>query len=62
MKFEITEEQESKLKTWQTKIKKKHGKYGLFTYKFTPYGMGEGVTVFSELTGEEVDLTEIDKW
>lgn len=62
MKFELTKSQKNKLQKWQTEIKKKYGRYGLFIYKFTPYGMGEGLKVSSKLTGEEIDLTEVDKW
>ncbi len=62
MKFELTKEEEEKLNKWLKSIKTKHGEYGLLTYKFTPYGIGTGVTVYSHLTGGEIDLTDTDKW
>ena len=62
MKFEITKEEKEKLEIWKAKIKDLHGKYGLLTYKFTPYGVGTGLTVYSELTGTEIDLTDTQNW
>lgn len=62
MKFELDEDQLKKLKVWQAKIKKKHGQYGVFEYRFTPTGIGDCVEVYSKLTGKTIDLTDVDKW
>lgn len=62
MKFELDDSQTEKLEAWQEKIKDLYGKCGNFSYIFTPTGIGNVVIVKSELTGLELDLTEIDKW
>lgn len=62
MKFELDETQLAKLKDWQAKIKKKHGQYGLFDFKFTPFGMGTGVEVYSHQTKKSLDLSEVKNW
>lgn len=56
--YELNESQVERLKKWQEKIKKKHGKYGHYTFSFTPYGMCTGVEVRSHLTNKTKDLTE----
>lgn len=62
MKFELTDAQMVKLKEWQEKIKDLFGEYGLYTYSFTPTGIGDGVEVFSSLTKTKLDLTDVDTW
>jgi hypothetical protein len=62
MKFELDEAQMVKLKEWQEKIKDLFGEYGLYTYSFTPTGIGDGVEVYSHLTKTKLDLTDIDTW
>jgi hypothetical protein len=51
-----------KLKEWQEKIKDLFGEYGLYTYSFTPNGIGDGVEVYSHLTKTKLDLTDVDTW
>jgi hypothetical protein len=64
MKFELSETQMSKLKEWQEAIKTIYGEYGSYTYCFRPTGIGEVVTVSSDLVGDKhvLDLTEIETW
>jgi hypothetical protein len=62
MKFELDEAQMVKLKEWQEKIKDLFGEYGLYTYSFTPTGIGDGVEVYSHLTKTKLDLTDVDTW
>lgn len=61
--FWLDEEDVAKLKKWQEKIKKKHKEYGDYTYMFSSGGgIGTVIKVKSELTGEILDLTDINKW
>jgi hypothetical protein len=62
MKFDLSEEQITKLDEWKKAIKIVYGEYGLFTYSFSPNGVGTGVEVFSDVAKTSIDLTEIDKW
>lgn len=48
--FTLSKSQIIKLKKFQEKVKKKHGKYGIYDYKFSPTGIGE------------IDLTEYETW
>jgi len=60
--FNLNESQISKLEKWQSKIKKKFGNYGEFTYSFTPTGIGDIVKVYSNLLDETIDLSEYENW
>ena len=60
--FYLNEVEEKRLEKWQKKIKKKHGKYGSFTFKFTPTGIGNGISVHSDLENKEKDITDYDSW
>jgi len=60
--FTLSKSQCKKLKKWQKGIKKKHGEYGLYTYCFTPSGIGDCISVQSRLTLGTLYLTEYDKW
>jgi hypothetical protein len=62
MKFELSDSQIQELNAWKERIKKKHGSYGYYEYRFEKTGIGDSVKVFSHLTGEIIDLTEYDKW
>lgn len=62
MEFKLNEDQVKRLNEWKESIKDKHGAYGHFTYTFSPYGMGIGVDVFSDLAKEHLDLSDVDKW
>jgi hypothetical protein len=60
--FYLNEVEEKRLEKWQKKIKKKHGKYGSYTFKFTPTGIGNGISVYSYLEDKEKDITDYDSW
>lgn len=60
--FKITEEQMAMIQKWQNKIKKKHGEYGMYSYTFTPTGVGVSLTVFSYLANKQKDFTNYDLW
>lgn len=63
MKFELSETQMSKLKEWQEAIKTIYGEYGSYTYNFRPTGIGDVVTVESDLAPNAIlDLTEVETW
>ena len=62
MKFELSEEQITKLEEWKKAIKIVHGEYGLFTYSFRPNSIGVEVEVYSDVANATLDLTELDKW
>lgn len=62
MKFDLSEEQITKLDEWKKAIKVVYGEYGLFTYSFTPNGIGTSLEVFSDIAKTSIDLTEVDKW
>mgnify|MGYP003475405952 CR=1 FL=1 len=62
MKFELDEDQIKKLNIWKEAIKVVFGEYGNFEYTFSPTGIGDVVTVYSELAKQELDLTDVDRW
>jgi len=62
MRFELDEKQMIKLKEWQEAIKKLYGEYGLYEFRFTPTGIGDGVEVYSKLAHKSLDLTNYDNW
>ena len=60
--FFLNKVEEKRLEKWKKKIKKKYAKYGSFTFKFTPTGIGDNITVYSNLMDEEKDITDYDSW
>lgn len=60
--FELTEDQEEKLKVWQEKIKDLFGNYGEYEFRFRSNGIGTECDVHSDLTGTILNLTDISKW
>ena len=60
--FYLNEVEEKRFNKWKKKIKKKHGKYGLYTFKFTPTGIGNGISVYSDLEDKEKNITDYDSW
>jgi len=60
--FYLNEVEAKRLEKWQKKIKKKHGKYGSYTFKFTPTGVGNGIDVYNDLEDKEKGLTDYDSW
>jgi hypothetical protein len=49
---------------WIKEQKIKHPKMsqGRFGYEFTPTGIGDGKSVFDNLTGERKDITDYNEW
>jgi hypothetical protein len=63
MKFELSETQLEKLNQWKEAINTVHGEYGTYVYSFRPTGIGDIVTVESNLVpNKTLDLTEIENW
>lgn len=60
--FELSDKQQKKYEKWKGHIKALYGEYGLFTWKYTPNGIGMELTVFSHLAKVELDLTDVDSW
>lgn len=60
--FTVSEKEKKAIEEWKEKIKDLYGEYGLFTYKFTPNGIGESVIVYSHLAKIEKDFTDMDSW
>ena len=60
--FFLNEVEAKRLEKWKKKIKKKHGKYGSFTFKFTPTGIANGIDVYSDLEEKDKDITDYDSW
>ena len=59
---ELNDKQQKMYDEWLSHIKSIYGEYGLFTWKITPNGIGNGVVVYSHNTKTELDLTDIDSW
>lgn len=62
MEFKLDEKQLGQLKVWQEKIKSTYGKYGAYSYIFTPTGIGNSVQVKSHLTETYIDLSNEEDW
>lgn len=62
MKFEISDKELEKYNEWKEKINDLYGEYGSFTFSFTPTGIGDVIKVKSNLTGLEIDITDVDSW
>lgn len=62
MNFELQKDEIDKLDDWKKAIKKIHGEYGLYEYRFTPNGIGIEIAVYSHLSKTTIDLTDVNKW
>ena len=62
MTFTIDPVQDKKLKKWQDHIKAIYGEYGDYEYRFTSNGIGQIVSVYSELAEVGLDLTDVSTW
>lgn len=62
MTFTIDPAQVKKLKKWQDHIKAIYGEYGDYEYRFTSNGIGQIVSVYSELAEVGLDLTDVSTW
>ena len=66
MEFKLDESQVERYEAWRKKIEKKNPKYfgaagGGYSFIFIPTGLGDIVKVRRD-DGEELDLSDIDKW
>jgi hypothetical protein len=57
--FNISKDEDKKLKKWQEKHRKKCKR--LLTYCFTPTGIGNIIKVRCDC-GKELDLTDVSSW
>jgi hypothetical protein len=62
MEFTLNKKQEKELNIWKEKIKDLFGEYGLYTFKFTPNGIGTSIKIYSHLTKTELDLSFEEDW
>lgn len=62
MTFKLSESETKSLKEFKEKIKFDNGLYGSFHIIFTPGPIGISVEVKSELTGEQINITDYSLW
>lgn len=60
--FTLDEGQVNKLEEWQEHIKAVFGRYGNYEYRFSSNGIGQIVSVYSDLADIELNLTDVDSW
>jgi len=62
--FTLTDKQTKKFDKWAKKIKRKYPEdtKEVFTFCFTPNGIGVGQKVKHSASGEELDLTDVSDW
>jgi DNA-binding PadR family transcriptional regulator len=60
--YELNEKEQERLEEWKKAIKLIYGEEGIFTYSFTPTGIGNAVKVYSHLAKTEKDITDLDCW
>jgi hypothetical protein len=59
---ELNDKQQKMYDTWIGHIKAIYGEYGQFTWKITHTGIGICISVYSDLTKTELELTDVDSW
>jgi hypothetical protein len=62
IEIQLNDNQQKKFEEWKEHIKAIYGEYGLFTWRYTPNGIGMELSVFSHLTKTNLELTDIDTW
>lgn len=66
MKFNLSEKEDKTIKDWiKIQIDKETKNTtigGRFTYSFTPNGIGTGIIVIDNLTGDKINATDYDCW
>jgi len=60
--FRLGTKEQEEVDKFQAAVKEIYGEYGLFTYSFTPNGIGDGVSIYSKLANTTKDVTDIDSW
>jgi hypothetical protein len=58
----LTDKQQKKFDRWAAHIKALYGEIGQLTWKITPTGIGDGISVYSHNARVEIDLTDVDSW
>jgi len=61
LSFRLSDEEIKKADSFIKKTREKYGE-GTFTFSFTPTGIGVSTSIRSNLTKEELDITEYKKW
>jgi hypothetical protein len=59
---ELNDKQQKQYDEWCEHIKSLYGEYGMMTWKITPTGIGEGISVYSKRANVELDLTDVESW
>jgi hypothetical protein len=54
--------QNEQFEEWKSHLVALYGEVGLLTWKITPNGIGESISVYSHKADVELDLTDIDSW
>lgn len=59
---ELNDKQQKMYEEWLSHLKALYGEYGILTWKITPTGIGEVISVYSKNANVELDLTDEDSW
>jgi len=60
--IELTDKQQEKYDEWKSHIKVLYGKYGNMTWSVSDCGIGQTISVYSELAQVDLDLTDVESW
>ena len=60
--IELTDKQQKMYDEWMSHIKGLYGKYGKMTWSVSDCGIGQTISVHSELAQVDLDLTDIESW
>lgn len=60
--IELNDRQQEMYEEWLGHIKALHGEVGQLTWKWSSCGIGPSISVYSDKTKTELDLTDIDSW
>lgn len=58
----LTDKQQEMFDEWKSHLKALYGECGLLTWKVTPTGIGNEISVYSHNAKIELDLTDVDSW
>jgi hypothetical protein len=60
--IELNDKQQEMYDKWMSHIKGLYGKYGKITWSVSDCGIGQTISVYSELAQVDLDLTDSDSW
>ena len=60
--IELNDIQQKRYDEWTSHIKGLYGDYGKMTWSISDNGIGQSISVHSELANLELDLTDLDSW